>query len=337
MFLQKAFAVNLLVVILFSCTNKPAGKPTATGRDSEILVVCEKSIWDGNAGEAIRAALTQQMPGLPAPEPEFTIINVPPGSFGSTFKPHRNILIVDLKPGSNAQAVMFNNKWSHPQQIIEISAGSDSGFNDLINRHAKVIRELYLQNEHKRYLMNYISSRNLKLEDVVADKFNIRIKIPSGYYQAKLTSDFMWLRSETTAMSFGILIYTFPYKSRAQLDTASILNVRDAFTRIHIPASVEGSFMKISRHPVAPVSIPVRFNGHFAIETRGLWCAQNDYMGGPFVSYYIVDEKRERFVVLDGFLYYPNHDKRNYVRQVESVLWSAEIVPPAENSMQKPK
>jgi hypothetical protein len=52
---------------------------------------------------------------------------------------------------------------------------------------------------------------------------------------------------------------------------------------------------------------------------------ENDFMGGPFVSYTFVDEKRNRVVTLDGYVYAPNAPKRDLMIQLESIMYSMKL------------
>ena len=65
------------------------------------------------------------------------------------------------------------------------------------------------------------------------------------------------------------------------------------------------------------------------MEARGLWGLfghPGDLMGGPFVSYTLLDTVYNRVVTLDGFLYAPSDPKRDLLRQVEAVLHSMQVV-----------
>jgi len=66
----------------------------------------------------------------------------------------------------------------------------------------------------------------------------------------------------------------------------------------------------------------VSFNDKYAIEARSLWRVQGDFMGGPFVTYTFVDEKTNRLFMIDGWVFAPKYDKRDYMRQVEGIIWS---------------
>ena len=45
---------------------------------------------------------------------------------------------------------------------------------------------------------------------------------------------------------------------------------------------------------------------------------KGDMMGGPFVSHARLDEKNNRVVVVEGFVFAPETDKRNFIRRIES-------------------
>jgi len=70
----------------------------------------------------------------------------------------------------------------------------------------------------------------------------------------------------------------------------------------------------------------IRFNNRDFTELRGHWEVENDYMGGPFISHFYHDVPNSRVLILTAFVYAPKYDKRDYLRQVESILYSFEWV-----------
>ena len=66
----------------------------------------------------------------------------------------------------------------------------------------------------------------------------------------------------------------------------------------------------------------IEYNGQTMVEMRGLWEVENDYMGGPFVCHIFPDRTRENIIILNAFVYAPKYDKRKYLRQVESIIYS---------------
>ena len=52
---------------------------------------------------------------------------------------------------------------------------------------------------------------------------------------------------------------------------------------------------------------------------------KNDFMGGPYVHYTFVDEENSRVINLDGFVYAPKFNKREYLRELEALLKTAKL------------
>ncbi|MDC0972677.1 DUF4837 family protein, partial [bacterium] len=86
----------------------------------------------------------------------------------------------------------------------------------------------------------------------------------------------------------------------------------------------EGSYM--STELMIPPSIEnTEISGMFAIETRGLWRMNGDFMGGPFLSYTIYDEKNDRILTIESLLYGPTAKKRNVVLEMEAMMRSIKL------------
>jgi len=65
-----------------------------------------------------------------------------------------------------------------------------------------------------------------------------------------------------------------------------------------------------------------KINGLEAYEIRGIWEVKNDFMGGTFINYSFIDKKNNRILCLDGFVYAPNQDKRDYIFELEAIFKS---------------
>lgn len=331
MWFKKSIYLLFAAITLSSCNQSTSKVPNSTGRSSEIIVVSSQGKWTGPIGDSVRTALTKSMEGLPAAEPEFTLIFIPEKDFGKLLQTHRNILIIDIKAKNEKSKVeTLKNVWSHPQRVVKINAASDTAFFNLFAKHREAIRELFNQNERARFSAQNALSRNLEVEKLLSDEFGVDMIISKDFYKAKKMSDFLWLRYETTSMSMGLMIYTYPYKDTAQLSPKAVLAARDRYTKLYIPGSIEGSYMTTEQENYMPVSRQILFKNLYAVETRGLWRTEGDFMGGPFINYTIVDAPRQRIVVFDGYVYNPNKPKRNFVRQLEAMIWGAEFGNPVK-------
>ncbi len=316
--------------IMVSCGDNKSKSPSSTGRGSEIIVVCSKQTWNGPVGDTIRGAFTQNMPGLREAEPEFTLTNILPKDFSKFLQAHRNVFIVDIETKYKTSEVeTLRNEWSHPQRVIKVKAGSDTAFVNIFAKQSEAIKELFNQNERAWFSVQNALSQNLVVEKLLEDDFGIKMVISKDFYPANKTKDFICLRSEDTTMSLGLMIYTYPFKDTAQMNPAAVLDSRDRYTKQYIPGRQKSSYMATEREFYPPVASKILFKNMYAVETRGLWKTVDDSLGGPFVNYTIVDAPRQRIVVFDGYIYNPNKSKRNYIRQLESIIWGAEFGEPA--------
>jgi hypothetical protein len=67
----------LLTPLLGACGSGGDYRPSATGREGEIIVVMDSMLWRGPVGEAAREQLGPWLGTLPAPEPLFDLRNQP--------------------------------------------------------------------------------------------------------------------------------------------------------------------------------------------------------------------------------------------------------------------
>jgi len=329
MWFKKSVYFLLATLILVSCGERKS--PDSKGLGSEIMVVCDKPQWDGVVGDSIRAALMQFVKGLPEAESEFTLIFMPKHNSDKFLLTNCNVLIVDIQAENKKNRVeTLVNVWSHPQQVVKIKANSDTAFLNLFAKHREAIRLLFKQNEHKRFTTQNALSRNSEAEKLLADEFGIRMVVPKEFKLVTKTPDFVLLRSDTTLKSLGLLIYTYPYTDSAQMNPASVLASRNKYTQTNISGSPEGFFMAADQETYPPVSTKILFKNMLAIETRGMWKTIGDFRNGPFVNYTVVDAPRQRIIVFDGYIYYPDKPKRDYLLQLESIIWGAEFGKPAK-------
>src|SRR5690625_7716207 len=86
--------------------------------------------------------------------------------------------------------------------------------------------------------------------------------------------------------------------------------MRDRMGR-YISSTIEGTYMKVNN-----VDLPTfvhrtdQLEGAFAAKAEGIWEIEGDFLGGPFVSYAILDEDNQEVVYIDGFVYSPEKKKK---------------------------
>ena len=91
----------------------------------------------------------------------------------------------------------------------------------------------------------------------------------------------------------------------------------------YVPGMFENTYMTTSEFFTPQIEY-MRYRGIHFVQTRGMWEVKNDFMGGPFVSHSFYTPDGKDIMVLEAFVYAPRYDKRQYLRQVESLLYSWE-------------
>jgi hypothetical protein len=109
------------------------------------------------------------------------------------------------------------------------------------------------------------------------------------------------------------------------MDIKNIIKRRDSVAQLNVPGPSKGSYMQ-TEHLYPIIAQPYPVDGHYGILIRGLWKTHGDFMGGPFVSLSVIDEKRGRIVTVDGFVYAGKQDKKLYLWQVEAIVRSLKIL-----------
>ncbi len=321
------FMAFLIVTLALSCSKRGSNSSmmkNVTGKAGELVIVMGSDYWKGEAGKATKDLLAQPQLVLPQDEPLFDLISIPHEAFGDIFKTTRSLLIVKISSAEKNEIQFKDDVYAFLQNTVTITAQSQSSFMELLKQNSNKILSYYLQGERKRLTYNYSKYNDKTISNRTKEKFNLNITVPVGFKIAKETSDFLWLRYEAPEISQSILIYTFPYESDSTFTEKYLIARRNILTRDNVPGPTSGSYMA-TENEIPKLFNPTRKEGNYAAEIRGLWRLENDFMGGPFINLAILDLLSNRVVVLDGFAYAPSKDKRNYLRQLEAIIYSAEF------------
>ena len=165
------------------------------------------------------------------------------------------------------------------------------------------------------------------ISDAIAKKFGFTLTVPQGFYVAKNEPDFMWIRKELERSSACLILYKVPYHDTIQLSKPSLVAMRNMMTQKYIPGPSEGSYMTTEEEFTPPLVRTVKdFPAGYTVEMRGMWRVENNFMGGPFVSYTFADSRTGDLVTVEGYYYEPNQKKRNQLLQLESIAYSLKFV-----------
>lgn len=320
------------LLCLVSCHrgNQRALLPNVSGKAGEVIVVIDRDNWEGALGNKVRDILASDCPYLAQKEALFTISNVTPSGFADLFKVHRNILIFNIDPQGQEEGVIYRNDvWAHPQCVIQVNAFDNEGALRLMTESAERITASIEQAERDRIIANAKLYEEAGLAKVVTEMIGGSPHFPTGYKLKKKTDNFIWIADEKQYTNQGVFIYKYPADENENFTMENIIAHRNQFLQENVPGMFDNTWMTTSDF-ISPTVEFIKFRGLQFAQTRGFWEVHNDFMGGPFVSHSFYGEGAKDIIVLEAWVYAPRYDKRQYLRQVESILYSFEWAHPVE-------
>ena len=70
-----------------------------------------------------------------------------------------------------------------------------------------------------------------------------------------------------------------------------------------------------------PIYENIRTSGEkYAKEIRGIWEAEESFMGGPFIAYLIKENNSDQLIFMFSFIYSPGNPKRNLIQRNEVIM-----------------
>lgn len=320
------FLIIIVAVVTVSCRRGGTSlfTPTSSGLAYEMVVVADDNVWNSESGKALEKVLKSDIPGLPQSENYFTVMRVIPENFDNTMRLLRNIIIVKIGDEYSVPKIKYTyDVYAHPQVVMTIQAHDSQQFIETVENSKDVILNLFNTAELNRYVSNYKNKYHEGVADTAYRNFNLQIWAPADMRRFKSGTDFFWTSKETPTGNQNLVIYSYPYTTRDAFTKEYFIAKRDSFMKANIPG-VRGSYMSTDSLTVEVKDIAVQ--GVYAMEARGLWRMEGDFMGGPFVSHTMVDTLNSRIVVGEVFVYEPKKLKRRYIRQMEAALFSMKIM-----------
>ena len=320
----------ILSVMMMACEHPTVSrKDRSTGNIAEILVVTQNDDqWSGIIGDSIKHFFLDYQYGLPQPEEQNKLLHINVGAFSELFHKHKCILEVEIDPtAEKAVAETAVDLWAAPQRYVKITAPNAYAWVDLFETQKEVYHKWFNKVERDRILNVLRPTNDNKISEAIAKKFGFTLTVPQGFYIAKNEPEFMWIRKELERSSACLVIYQLPYQDTAQFSRESLIAMRNMMVGKHIPGPSEGSYMATETEFVPPLVTYVSdYPAGYTMEMRGMWRVENDFMGGPFVSYTFADNRTGNLVTVEGYYYEPNQKKRNALLQLEAMAYSLKFV-----------
>ena len=327
--------ILLAAAAFWGCGSQEGARSALTGKvgaAGEIVVVCEEAVWNGAVGDTLRSVFDQPFPVLPQYEPWFDLVHLEPESFDRFWKPHRNIVVLELADRVDTQepqVQIFKEKYAREQLYVVGKARNANALAGALHERSQELLSAFHSIEVDRYVGLISLSQNEVIRDELGKRLGLQLTVPRDARWAKKNAEFHWIDRQLTRMKGGdnhdvqqgFFIYREPYVSDEQFSMGERLRKRNEVLKAHVPGPTPRSYMTTEMR-YTPSYEEVLFNGGFASELRGLWRIEGDYMGGPFYSLTAYDERSGELVTVEGYAYAPFFDKREYMREVEAIVRS---------------
>ncbi|WP_422360836.1 DUF4837 family protein [Reichenbachiella sp.] len=338
----------LLIIFLTASCGSDATKnggskshlPVARGEANAILCVMDTTQWNGPVGEALRDIFSDYVPGLPQDEPYFKLRNINPLKMNNILKTGKSMIFVSTMDNHGAQSrAMQNyftssslekilkdtalyrlpqkNQFARGQEILHLFGQTEKQLIDHLKRDKELLRNYFLNIENKRISKAIFKVREKQIEKTLRETHGFDVQVPYGYDLAKNQRDFVWIRLLDPEYEKNIFVHYRPFNTRAPFE--DVLVFREEIT---------SSYMRDVQKPDIFMTLQnenmnireANFKGKYAKEVRGLWKLSDISGGGPFVSYVFVDESQKRLYYLEGYVYAPSKDKREFMQEMEVII-----------------
>jgi len=319
-------SILLSILLLQGCNSNPV-RARATGFAYEIVVTMDKALWDSETGQSIKDDLESEIPGLPQPEAAFKITYATPGNFNGLLTYVRNILVVKLDNSMYTKTSLTyeNDRWTQGQVVLTITAPDAQSIVEYMksnetNRIARFFTNIEMNRAAEQFGKNYSKD----VMDNVKSRFDIMLNVPTDITYTRNEEDFFWASNNANTGRTDLIVYTFPYTDPNTFTEKYLIAKRDSVLKKNLPGAFPDSYMATeTRYNLSYT--PVTLRGKYCGILRGQWKMVGDMMGGPFVSHARLDETNNRVVVVEGFVYAPETNKRNFIRRIEAALYTLRL------------
>lgn len=343
--------IAVFVLLAFSCSDKKEDSsqylPKATGKPGDLILVMDSVQWRGELGAEVRRIFRAPVVGLPQEEPMFNLIWVHPARL-KLLTQIRNLVYVftldqttvgskvlrrDFTPEtlekikSDTSFYRFSRKdeYAKGQEVLYLFGDTEENLILHLRKDGQNIIDHFNTIERARLEANMLGTRSTQgVAALLRKEHGIELRVPIGYVLAENATDFIWLRQIESNRDKDIFITWKPYNSEYQLLPDSVVEWRDAVAKKYLYEDPENpiSYLVTEKVHFEVSARQVTFNDHFAMEIRALWRTNTTTMGGPYVGYALVDQPKGRLYYIEGFAYAPGKDKREIMRELETILWT---------------
>jgi hypothetical protein len=245
--------------------------------------------------------------------------------------------VAALERGGNG-VFLRPNLWATRQLVVYATGPDDETVAAQIRARGSELRRAFDALARQRLTRDMFErARQTDIEDRLLERHGFAVGVQHDYVLVRDTTfvtdagtagTFVRLRRLAASDSWRDLFIYFEEDPRLErLNREAVLALREDLSRRFVRGADDSTYIRVEdrfpdRRPI--VTDTVGLNGRFALETRGTWYlgredGRSAGMGGPFVNYAFYDDDTGRFYMIDGMVFAPRFDKREFLRQMEAI------------------
>ncbi len=325
--MKKIFLILAISGLLMTCGGEGSERSLTNshGTINSLIVVLDNEDWGGTLGDEIREIFAAQVDGVINEEPIFSLKQLPKEVFNGFVTGNRNILVVDKGDDKQKSFAIKQNVYSKPQKIFYVTGRTDQEIIESLQENA--VKSVALIHQNELYEKQRQIKASLNKEKGLQEKLGVTLRMPSIYKTVRKEDNFLWIERALPNGTMNLMAYEVPTDKipKDSLRMASFVTLRDSIGARYVPGRKKGSHM-ITEMMFAPSMASTTIDGKYALEARGRWELKNDFMAGPFITYVVDDNANNRQIVLEGFVFAPQKDKRDYLFELEAIIKSLRVL-----------
>ncbi len=315
-------------------------KPRATGTPYELAILIDTEL-ETQIGDAL---ISTFCPIIETPQPEYRLKPIfADYSKLEQVQTQRFLLIVgtlqnsggvsglietmltpEVKEGvQNGIYYVFQkeNEWArHQLMLVLVTPNAD----ELRRKLEEEGENLYKILDEKRteIVLDELYSK-LERKDLERDlsrRYQFTLRIPADFALVRDEVENGWLRLKRVLPTRFVTLWRSPPLAENPIDSAWVIDTWNMLgMQFEDPSRVNPDFTRITSTVV----------GYYpALKFHGVWETLSSLGGGAFVGYAFFDEDQQRAYLLDGEVFNPGGEKEPYIKQLEVMLETFEIMAP---------
>jgi hypothetical protein len=331
-------------------------KPKAFGKMNMINVIADPTIFDSPILDTLEMYYESAYPVMPSPEPMFdlryfTMDDLAADKLKKELRSY--IVLVNLNDVNSPVSKMlqqdlgsekFNqvvrdgknniaygrDKWAQGQIVIYLMGKGMEGLTSAIKSQYPNMAKQFNDHDEAQLHANLFGSAGINSvgNEEVKTNFGIDLSLPATFKKANTEDDdnFIWFLRDMKESTQNLVVRKFPYTSDKQFSKDSVIAMRNVYGAKYISSRIEGSYMVTQDKELPLFEYTLEIDKAFAKEYRGVWELENDFKGGPFVTFLILNEKKKELIFVDGWVYGPGTTKREMIQQLAYIVKKAKLI-----------